>query len=274
MPQFKQVDVFTSQKYMGNPVAVFFSADQLSTQEMVRMSTWTNLSETTFVVRPTVEGADYHVRIFSLAVELPFAGHPTIGTCHALLEAGLIKPTNGKIYQQCQAGLVELTVSADFILFKLPRAIHRSLPSDGQSKVQQALGVATVLATGIYDVGPVWLTATVPSAQEVIDMKPDMQAVVKLSDEYEVDGIQVIGAHQDQKYEVRTFNPIQGIIEDPACGSGAGATAAHLRDTISETRPLTLVQGTALNRAAELIVNAGNGISVGGNAVTVIDGTY
>lgn len=275
MPQFKQVDVFTSKKFMGNPLAVFFDADNLSTEEMSRMSAWTNLSEATFITKPTVEGADYQVRIFSLAEELPFAGHPTIGTCHALIEAGLIKPKNGKIFQQCKAGLVELTIDGAKILFQLPGETRREVSEEARVKVEATLGGPKVLALAIYDVGPVWLTARITSAKEVVELKPDLQAMITLSKELSILGFQIIGASpQDDVYEVRTFAPADGINEDPACGSGAGATAAHLRDFCSETRTLTLKQGTAINRRAELIVNAEGTVSVGGNAVTVVNGTY
>lgn len=275
MPQFKQVDVFTSEKFMGNPLAVFFDADNLSKEEMSRMSAWTNLSEATFITKPTVEGADYQVRIFSLAEELPFAGHPTIGTCHALLEAGLITPKDGKIYQQCKAGLVELTIEGKSILFELPREIRSEVSEEARLKVEASLCGPKVLTLAIYDVGPVWLTARIPSAKEVVELKPDLQAIAKLTKELSILGVQVIGVtSQDDVYEVRTFAPLDGINEDPACGSGAGATAAHLRDFCSETRTLTLNQGTAINRGAVLIVNAEGTVSVGGNAVTVINGTY
>lgn len=111
MPPFKQVDVFTNKPFKGNPLAVFFDADNLSDDEMQAIANWTNLSETTFVTKPTVEKADYQVRIFTTVSELPFAGHPTVGTCYALLELKLIRPnSDGKIYQQCAAGLVELGI--------------------------------------------------------------------------------------------------------------------------------------------------------------------
>lgn len=275
MPRFTQVDVFTSEKYKGNPLAVFFDADNLSTEEMIAMSRWTNLSEATFIIRPTVEGADYNVRIMSLDEELPFAGHPTIGTCHALLEAGLIKPTKGKIYQQCAAGLVELTITDDSISFKLPRESRKELPASAKERIQQALGIPNVLSYAAYDVGPVWLTARVETADVVIGLKPDFHLISALSKEFGVDGIHVLGPHlQQAQYEVRTFAPLFGIPEDPACGSGAAATAAHLRDFGLETGSVTLKQGCVLGRDATLIIDAENQVTVGGKAISVINGTY
>lgn len=122
---FKQVDVFTSVRFKGNPVAVVLEADALSTEQMQRIANWTNLSETTFVVPVTDARADYHVRIFTPGAELPFAGHPTIGTAHALMEAGMIAARNGVLTQQCRAGLVRLKVEraadgAQWIYFELP----------------------------------------------------------------------------------------------------------------------------------------------------------
>lgn len=209
-----------------------------------------------------------------MAEESPFAGHPTIGTSHALLDAGLVQPTNGKVYQQCRIGLVELTFDGDHILFKLTRAVGIETPPDALEKVQAAFGNA-VLALAIYDVGPVWHTAQLQSADTVLLLEPDLSAILKLSKEYHISGIQTIGAHTRERcYEVRNFAPADGIIEDPACGSGAGVTAAHLHDFSSLTDTLELIQGTAINRASKLTANASDGISVGGSAVVVITGTY
>lgn len=277
MPQFKQVDVFTTEKYRGNPVAVFFDAGHLSSAEMSRMSAWTNLSEATFVLPPTKPGADYRVRIFTLKDELPFAGHPTIGTCFALLEAGLIKPKNGKIIQECAAGLVELDItetSPPSIRFKLPYEHRRELSKTDIAKVAGALGVDSVIDAAVYDVGPIWLTVLLETAQDVLQLKPDMGHVSKVSEELDVSGFQVIGKYEDRKYETRTFNPREGVDEDPVCGSGSGATAAFLRDSQGVTGVSKLSQGTVLDRAGKITIDGGPEVFVGGNAVTVINGEY
>lgn len=274
MPKYLQVDVFTSQKYMGNPLAVFFDADDLSTEDMVRMSAWTNLSEAIFVLKPTVPEADYHIRIFSLEEELPFAGHPTIGACHALIESGLVKPTTNKVYQQCKAGLVELTLNGDSILFELPYNKPKEVTPEILATAQKAVCGTAIRGLRIFDVGPVWLVLELDSAQDVLDLLPDMVAVGALN-EHGVSGIQVIGkAPEADTYEVRTF--ALDINEDPACGSGAGATAAYLRDQHGVRRKVTLHQGTAMKRAATLRIQAGQerDITVAGSAVTVIEGTY
>lgn len=272
MPPFKQVDVFTSKKFKGNPVAVFFDADHLSSAEMSVISAWTNLSEATFVEKTTTPGADYKVRIFSLDEELPFAGHPTVGTCHALLEAGLIKPKNGKIVQECKAGLVELTVDDDGkIHFQLPYAKPRALAEQG-GKIDEALGVSNSFAQAIYETGPVWLVVQLEDARQVLDLVPDWTQLTHISKDLGVAGFQVIGKHDERIYEARTFAPSVG--EDPACGSGAGATGAFLRDIMKLTGDFTIRQGAALRRDAVISVTTGSEITVGGHAVTVINGDY
>ncbi|WPK23342.1 hypothetical protein PUMCH_000580 [Australozyma saopauloensis] len=275
MPRFMQVDVFTAQKYMGNPVAVFFDAENLTTEEMKRMSTWTNLSEATFVHKPTVEGADYKVRIFSLDEELPFAGHPTLGTCHALVESGVVTPKDGKIYQQCDAGLVEISVKDGKYSFKLPYAKRQELSVESQNEVEKALKGPAILNLAIYDVGPVWLTAELASGADVVSLKPDSQDLSVVSKKLGVCGVQVIGpCAEEASYQVRTFAPAIGLVEDPACGSGAGATGAHLREFHGKAGGFSLSQGISIGRDAKIDLHIAEKISVGGNAVTVIEGTY
>lgn len=277
MPQFKQVDVFTSEKFKGNPVAVFFDAGDLSSEDMSKMSAWTNLSEATFVEPATRADADYKVRIFSLQNELPFAGHPTIGTCFALLEAGIIKPRNGKIVQECGAGLVELDISDTVpptIRFKLPLAKRRELSQEDIAKVAQSLGVSKALDAAVYDVGPIWLTILLDSAETVLGLEPNFAEASKVSEELGVSGFQVIGKYDGQRYETRTFAPRFGLQEDPVCGSGSGATAAFLRDSQNVTGVSYLSQGAALNRAGKIVIEGGSEIFVGGTAVTVIEGKY
>lgn len=278
MPVFKQVDAFTHVKFKGNPLAVFFSADDLSTEQMADMSAWTNLSEATFVQKPTSEAADYKVRIFNLRNELPFAGHPTIGTCHALLEAGLIKPTDGKVVQECEVGLVELHVSdtvPQVITFQLPQVIRRDLTANQISDVAKALGADKVVNAAAYNVGPVWLTVQLANAETLLQLEPDMEVLKKLSSELKVLGFQVFGKHSEgSQYETRTFAPIIGVNEDPVCGSGSGATGALLRDAENQTGVLRLSQGRVLGRDGQVTVTVGSNIYVGGSSVTVIDGVY
>lgn len=277
MPKFKQVDVFTRTKYKGNPLAVFFDADDLSLEDMTNMSYWTNLSESTFLVKPTDPKADYKVHIFGLEGELPFAGHPTVGTCYALLEAGLIKPKNGKVIQECGAGLVEISIlgppDAPLIEFTLPYAKRSEVSDQDSREIAAALG-ATVEACAIYEVGPVWLTVKVSDARALLSIEPDFNKIEQLLARLKVTGFQVIGDHDEHnKYEVRTFAPYVEVKEDPVCGSGGGATAVFLKDTYGVRGKVRLLQGQRLRRAGELTVN-GEEQTVAGHAVTVIDGEW
>jgi predicted PhzF superfamily epimerase YddE/YHI9 len=239
---FKTVDVFTAIPFQGNPLAVVFDADGLSTAQMQRIANWTNLSETTFVLRPTQAGADYRVRIFTPGAELPFAGHPTIGTAHALLEAGAIAARDGRIDQECAAGLVRLDVR------------HA-------------------------DDGARWVVAQLPDARAVLAAAPDLQRMKARDSVSGHTGVLVFGPHPDgsaARIEVRAFAPAHGVDEDPVCGSGNGAVAAYLRHTgqlDAFGRDFLSSQGTAVGRAGilRLTVDA-DAVKVGGNAVTCVDG--
>lgn len=260
-------------------MAVFFDAANIPTEEMAIISAWTNLSEATFVEKPTHPDADYKVRIFSVDVELPFAGHPTIGTCHALLEAGLIKPTNGRIVQECGAGLVQLTVSDTVpveITFDLPYIRPKEVALSSLQPVAAALGVPKVVGLTIYDVGPVWGVVELASAAELLQLTPDSAAVVALIEQLGTIGFQVFGPHPEKDtYETRTFfSDSNGVREDPVCGSGSGATGAYLRDNYGFSGSIYLRQGTVLNREGRVTVLCGETVSVLGSAVTVVDGRY
>lgn len=275
MPLFKQVDVFTTVKFKGNPVAVFFEADNLSTAEMAQMSAWTNLSEATFVLKPTQPGADYRVRIFTRTEELPFAGHPTIGTCFALLEAGLIQPHEGQIVQECKGGMVQLEVSDDGkIQFQLPYA-RRTEPSKEQlSELLTIIGKPECLGAGIYDVGPFWFAVELPSAADVLSVASSPKQVTDFCRANKISGFQLLGKKADRSYVTRTLD--SQVEEDPVCGSGSGATGAYLRDTYQFSGQFLINQGHKLARdgKVQVTVESGGNIKVGGNAVTVINGTY
>jgi PhzF family phenazine biosynthesis protein len=290
---FKQVDVFTSERFKGNPLAVFFEGDDLSDQEMQSMSNWTNLSETTFVLKPTNDKADYQVRIFTTMTELPFAGHPTIGTCFALLELKLIKPNEyGKVYQQCLGGLVELTIenydendlSNVFISFQLP--FYQLIPMPiSNEQVEDCLNLPknSISSTPVivFD-GPRWATVELSHGDLVKDCKPNFDAIKKLSIEYNWIGIGIFGKYDNGDYELRNFAPLEGCNEDPACGSGAGAVGVFLSYHLkrSDVNTLTLNQGVNLNRNAKLKVSiitkndCDPTIIVGGQAITIVDGKY
>ena len=169
---FAQVDVFTAVPYKGNPVAVVLDGEGLSDAEMQAFANWTNLSETTFVLPVTDPAADYRVRIFTPKDELPFAGHPTLGTAHAVIEAGIAKPKVGRLVQQCAVGLVELTVGDDSLSFRLPRYAVREL-TDPEASAWLGEGVALVGKPQAVDVGPVWLVAQLADVAALEDLAHD-----------------------------------------------------------------------------------------------------
>jgi PhzF family phenazine biosynthesis protein len=282
----KTVDVFTHVPFKGNPVAVVLDGAGLSTAQMQQIASWTNLSETTFVLPVSAPGADYHVRIFTPGGELPFAGHPTIGTAHALLEAGMVADRNGVLVQQCAAGLVRLTVEgaaggARWIFFDLPEPACTALDDAQATELTAILG--TPFAPGsvpyLVDVGARWVIAQLPDAQAVLACTPDL-ARMKMQDvEGRHTGVVVFGPHKPgaaAQVEVRAFAPAHGISEDPVCGSGNGSLAAYLRHTgqasVFDNRFLA-AQGQCVGRAGTLRLSIGEDvIRVGGNAITCIDG--
>ncbi|MEB3865094.1 PhzF family phenazine biosynthesis protein [Acinetobacter sp. IK31] len=281
---FKQVDVFTSQVFKGNPVAVIMDASTLTSEQMQAIANWTNLSETTFVLPATDSQADYQVRIFTPQSELPFAGHPTIGTAHALLEAGLISAKEGKLVQQCGAGLVALTVSElNHISFELPEPKITPLDQTQTEKLAAILKceINTQWNATLVDVGARWVVLQAVNAQAVLDSQPDFAALKEHDLEMKVGGATVYGFYEnndEQKYiEVRSFAPSIGVNEDPVCGSGNGSVASFIRyhGILPAQNDVVLSsQGRVLGRDGQLQLNLyQDKILVGGTAVTCIDGT-
>ena len=288
MRAFKQVDVFTADPYRGNPVAVILDADGLSDDDMQRIAHWTNLSETTFVLPPTDPGADYRVRIFTPGSELPFAGHPTIGTCHAWLEAGGQPAAEGTIVQECGVGLVTLRRSDGRLAFAAP-PLMRSGPVDDEDLDRTCAVLAIdrneVVGAQWADNGPGWLAVMLESADAVLALEPDFGA----GDGYDIGvvgpypigivGPSKIGAvgptGSDPAIEVRAFFRAGGTAaEDPVTGSLNAALAQWLLADGTLTAPYVAAQGTALGRAGRVYVDEADGeIWVGGDAVTCIDGS-
>lgn len=285
--RFRQVDVFTSVPFRGNPVAVVLDAGDLDTAQMQRIAQWTNLSETTFVVPKTNDEADYRVRIFTPASELPFAGHPTIGTAHALLEAGLVAAADGRLVQECGAGLVLLGVgdaaaAGRTIGFELPRHTMRELTAAQAAELAAILG--TALAPGVrprlVDVGPRWVVAQLPDAAAVLGVTPDLQRMRAHDRALGATGVVVFGEHPpgaESRVELRAFAPSCGIDEDPVCGSGNGCMAAYIRETGQLGRfgeRFIVSQGRVVGRDGRVRIEIGpDRIRVGGAAVTCIEGT-
>jgi PhzF family phenazine biosynthesis protein len=264
---FKQVDVFTAKPFFGNPVAVVIGANGLNTVAMQRIAAWTNLSETTFLLAPTVTGASYKLRIFTPRQELPFAGHPTVGSAHAALESGFAKAAGGKLKQECGAGVLDLAVEDGRIFVTAP-----------QPKVQ---AVDTTLFHGTsmrVDVGPVWIVADLGHADAVDSLTPDMAAIAQMSRALGATGATVFGrtGNASAPIHVRSFAPAHGIPEDPVCGSGNISVAAYLRETglLKEFGPnYTARQGMQVGRDGRVQVRVGaDAIQIGGEAVTCVNG--
>ncbi|EPX73368.1 enhancer-RNA-mediated silencing [Schizosaccharomyces octosporus yFS286] len=296
----KQVDVFSKGGFNGNPVAVVFNADDLSSEQMQKFAIWTNLSETTFVLKPTVPEADYRLRIFTPGNELPFAGHPTIGSSHAAIESAVCVPKNGKVVQECGAGLVPITLTRgenDDIEY----AFELSNVTSSQISDEAAVAILNCLFDVkdhiqergkwnpvLMDAGPKWLTVELQSANQVLDLIPDYGTMAKLCKEYGYTGVYVFGKHHgDTHYESRAFAPAIGVLEDPACGSGAAACgmyASLFNNKDGElgnasNGKLRISQGCKVGRQANLSVqtfmnsDGYSTVKVGGSATTCITGS-
>ena len=279
---FAQVDVFTATPYRGNPLAVVLDGSDLSTEQMQHFTNWTNLSECTFVLPPTQAGADYRVRIFCPGRELPFAGHPTLGTAHTWLAAGG-KPRGEHVVQECGVGLVKIRRDGARLAFAAP-PLRRSGPLDEAdvALIARGLGVARgdIVAHSWCDNGPGWRGVMLRSAEQVLAIKPDAAVLAGL--DVGVVGprgkVGVVGASQaeDIAFEVRAFFPgNNGLVEDPVTGSLNAALAQWLIGAGMAPERYVAAQGTALQRAGRVHVErASDGtVWIGGETVTCIQGT-
>jgi PhzF family phenazine biosynthesis protein len=269
---FRQVDVFTTTPYLGNPVAVVLDATGISDDEMARFARWTNLSETTFVLPPDDGEADYRVRIFTPTVELPFAGHPTLGTCHAWLETGGTPARDATIVQQCAAGLVRVRRVAGQLAFAAPPLL-RSGPVDEPlvRHIAEVLGIdrGDIVDAEWADNGPGWVAVLLGSADAVLALRP---AATDLD-------LGVAGPYppgSPQAFEVRAFTPklAGGADEDPVTGSLNASLAGWLLRTGRATAPYVASQGTALGRQGRVHVSRDDDgtIWIGGGTVTCVAG--
>lgn len=304
--RFKQVDVFTAQPYLGNPLAVVLDGSELSTEEMQSFARWTNLSETTFLLPPSPEaaaqGADYRVRIFTPGDELPFAGHPTLGSCHAWLQAGGVPQNEGLIVQECAKGLVPLRRDGTRLAFAAP-SLQRSAPDAALiARVAAALGLqpAQIRAAQWLNNGPTWLGLLLDSMDTVLALQPDAAALKGLAPGVGVAGMDAAPAAPDlivrsnrearafgardagastadddtPSVEVRFFAPDIGVLEDPVTGSFNASLAQWLiADGIAPARYVA-AQGTCIGRAGRVFItqDAQGQVWVGGDSVTCIDG--
>jgi PhzF family phenazine biosynthesis protein len=279
--KYKVVDVFTAQPLLGNPVAVVLDAEGLDGATMQQIAHWTNLSETTFVLPPTRPEADYRLRIFTPGSELPFAGHPTLGSAHAVLESGRASPRDGHLVQECGAGLIRVAVSGSTRVLTLPAAQVTDLAPGDMDELEAILGapVNRSAAPALVDVGPVWIVAQLASAEAVLAMQPDLARSAAFERRLRATGITVFGAYVsgDADIEVRSFAPSCGVGEDPVCGSGNGAVAVfrQVRGLLSAKRSTYVAtQGQCVGRRGRVSISVAGecSVTVGGECVTVLDG--
>ena len=296
---FKQIDVFTATPYQGNPVAVVLAGDGLSDAKMASFARWTNLSETTFVLPPVNTLADYRLRIFTPGSELPFAGHPTLGSCHGWLEAGGQPKNKDFIVMECAKGLVKIRRegSGKHLAFAAPD-LSRSAPSPVVlAQVAAALGIkaAQVTAAQLLDNGPVWLGLLLDSPETVLQIMPNHQELAKLGVKVGVAGVYPVDAAtpliarvnreakafaQDKPditpdLEVRAFAASIGINEDPVTGSLNASLAQWLMLEGIMPAQYIAAQGVCVKRAGQIDLqrDADGQVWVGGQSVTCIEGT-
>jgi PhzF family phenazine biosynthesis protein len=268
--RFRQVDVFSDRLGYGNPLAVVADADDLADDEMTRFARWTNLSETTFLLQPTRPGADYRVRIFTPGGELPFAGHPTIGSCHTWLALGGA-PKGQRIVQECGAGLVQLRWDGDPLAFAAPSLRRSDVPAEVLSEIVAALGIApsTVLRSQMLENGPDWTTLQLDSAESVLAVQRSSASALPYK-------IGLVGLHGsgDADVEVRAFAYPVGVPEDPVTGSLNASVAQWLVPEGVLPRSYVAAQGTTLGRAGRVHVTVDDEATwIGGRVAPGVEGT-
>ena len=271
---FKQLDVFSNISLKGNPLAVVLGADSLSDQQMADFARWTNLSETTFLLTPRDPQADYRVRIFTTLTELPFAGHPTLGTCHAWLQAGGV-PKGEEIIQECEIGLVRIRRQGDELAFIAPPLLRSgAVEASLLERVRLGLGLApeAIVRSQWVDNGAGWLAVMLAEREQVLALQPDYSQLLGLA-------VGVIAPCDpardavDAQFEVRAFVAGDGAQEDPATGSlNAGVAQWLLGEGLAPER-YVVSQGTAIGRAGRIRVERqGEEIWIGGAVAVCIEG--
>ena len=271
--RFTQLDVFSAQALRGNPLAVVHDAQGLSDAQMADFARWTNLSETTFLLPPTDGGADYRVRIFTPGGELPFAGHPTLGSCRAWLDAGGVPRQAGRVVQECAVGLVTVRQDGPRLAFAAP-PLRRSGPADATTRAQIARALrlpdAALLRCEWVDNGPGWVAALLADGAAVQSLQPDFIAMAGLK-------LGVVGPWPEGsecQFEVRAFVPGLGVAEDPVTGSLNAGLALWLMAVGLAPPRYVAAQGAALGRAGRVhVVQEGGQTWIGGDVLTLISGT-
>jgi PhzF family phenazine biosynthesis protein len=278
---FLQLDVFASARGCGNPLAVVFDADDLDAVSMQAIAAWLNLSETTFVLPPTQAGADYRLRIFTPRQELPFAGHPSVGTAHAVLERGRVTAREGRLVQECAAGLLPLRVEGEGAQRRLhvraPRAAERA--GDPVAVLASLRGVQLgQLRPALVDNGPLWWCIELADEAAVRTLTPDLETMSRATVATGSVGVAVFARCRDRPYQlvVRAFVPADGIPEDPVTGSANAAIAGwmHENDALPARRYLAS-QGREVGRDGfvECAVDPESEVWIGGQTQTVVTGS-
>jgi len=270
---FAQVDVFGRAPYLGNPVAVVLDAEGLDDDAMQRMARWTNLSETTFVLPPTHPDTDYRLRIFTPGGELPFAGHPTLGSAHAWLGAGGEPRRGDRIVQECAAGLVEVRRGDGRLAFAAPPTM-RSGPLDEEhvARIADAFGIGrnAILDHQWVDNGPGWAVVRLASAADVLALEPDLARIPDAM-------VGAVGPHpagSSAAFELRSFAPAIGVPEDPVCGSMNASVAQWFARSGRVGGDYRVTQGSRLERDGEIDVSVDDdgAVWIGGATVTCLEG--
>jgi PhzF family phenazine biosynthesis protein len=268
---FRQVNVFSADPVLGNPLAVVHAADELTDAQMAAFARWTNLSETTFLLAPMHAEADYRVRIFTPHGELPFAGHPTLGSCHAWLAAGGIASAGGVVLQECGVGLVRIRRDAARLAFAAP-PLRRTGPLEADV-LAQIVAALKLRASDVQhhqwvDNGPGWCAVMLRSASQVLDLAPAWPVLANLK-------LGVVGPHapgRDAAFEVRAFVG-DGAFEDPVTGSLNASVAQWLIGAGLAPPEYVAAQGAALGRAGRVYLRRVDGdVWVGGDVVGTIEG--
>ncbi len=283
--RFLQLDVFASRLFEGNPLAVVIGADALDGSAMQRIARWTNLSETTFLLPPTQPQADYRVRIFTPRQELPFAGHPSVGSAYAVIEAGLVDGGKSALIQECAAGLLPVQVigqgASRIIHVQAPPASLHELDEARRMSLAAALHVALAQDdVAVVDNGPQWILCNLGEAEVVRALSPDMPALAELCTRHGAVGVSVFGHERsgDAAMAVRAFCPADGIPEDPVTGSANAAIMAWLADRGDRDDyglSYRVSQGREVGRNGYVDVTrdaATDAISIGGSCVIGVRG--
>lgn len=273
---FQMVDVFSEEPFLGNPLAVVHQAEGLTTEQMQLITRWINLSETAFLLRPTVPDADYRVRIFTLARELPFAGHPTLGSCHAWLKAGGRPHNSSTIVQECGAGLISIRQSEGCLAFAAPPLIRTGPVEEPRlAEIAKVLGIgqSDIVDAQWADNGPGWIVVLLDSAQSVLALEPTRHHATQLD-------LGIVGPYprgSQAAYELRAIATDQNgnVSEDPVTGSLHASAAQWLLESGRVKAPYTASQGGRLDRKGRVYISrdAEGVVWVGGGTTTLFEGT-